>query len=122
MPELPEVETIVNDLQRKIVDKKIARVEVRLKKIVKSPIRAFVDTVEGGKFVMVQRRGKLLIFHLDKKGQYMLVHLRMTGQLIYRSKGAVIAGGHSTGNDLKELSNKYSHVIFTFSDQTQLFF
>jgi len=45
----------------------------------------------------------------------------MTGQLIYQKKNKITAGGHGE-LDNKKLPNKFSHIIFTFSDNSQLFF
>src|SRR6056297_693777 len=95
MPELPEVETIVNDLNKKIVGKKITKVDLRLKRIVKSDQDQFIKTLVGNSFQKIKRRGKLIIFELNCGDQFLLVHLRMTGQLIYQKNKKIIAGGHS---------------------------
>jgi len=126
MPELPEVETIKNDLKQKILKKEIKKVDLRLKKIVKSPVKSFVLDLEGNKFTNIERRGKLLIFDLFQENKYLLIHLRMTGQLIYQKNKEIIAGGHSDGgknnDDIINLPNKYTHIIFHFNDNSQLFF
>ena len=129
MPELPEVETIKNDLKQKILKKKIEKVDLRLKKIVKSPKKSFVLDLEGGKFRNINRRGKLLIFNLSQRNKYLLIHLRMTGQLIYQKNKEIVAGGHSdSGRDealprlYNNLPNKHTHLIFHFNDKSQLFF
>lgn len=121
MPELPEVETIRRDLQRRIVGKKITDVKARKSKIIKSSKPVFNKTLSGNSFSKIDRRGKLLIFHLKRPAKYLLVHLKMTGQLIYQARGKVIAGGHGWPK-IDKLPNKYSHVIFTFTDKSQLFF
>ena len=125
MPELPEVETIKNDLKQKILKKKIKRVDLRLKKIVKSPVKNFVLDLEKNSFKNIERRGKLLMFDLSQKDKYLLIHLRMTGQLIYQKDKKVIAGGHSDNgknNNIIDLPNRHTHLIFHFSDKSQLFF
>jgi len=125
MPELPEVETIKNDLRKKILNKKIKKVDLRLKKIVESPAQNFVLDLENNKFKNIKRRGKLLIFTLAKKNKYLTIHLRMTGQLIYQKNKKIIAGGHDNNknsNDIINLPNKHTHIIFYFSDKSQLFF
>ncbi len=122
MPELPEVETIRQGLQRRVVGKRITAVDVRKKKMVRGSVPAFLRAVRGQKITSVGRRGKLLILHLSDNQHYVLLHLKMTGQLIYKSKKVMVAGGHQwppVGNDLP---NKYSHVIFSFADNSQLFF
>src|SRR3989339_93571 len=121
MPELPEVETIVQDLNKKIKGKRISKVNVRLKRIVKS--ENFVKVLIGNSVKEALRRGKLIIFKLEKENNYLLVHLRMTGQVIYQQNNRITAGGHSDNNDnLKELPNKHSHVIIYFTDGSKLFF
>lgn len=122
MPELPEVETIRNDLKQKILNKKIKKVDLKLKKIVKSPKKDFILNLEKSKFRNIKRRGKLLIFNLSQKNKYLLIHLRMTGQLIYQKNKEIIAGGHSDKNNVIDSSNKHTHLIFYFSDKSQLFF
>ena len=126
MPELPEVETIKNDLKQKILRKKIEKVDLKLKKTVKSPVRNFVLDLEGNKFTNIKRRGKLLIFNLSQKNKYLLIHLRMTGQLIYQKDKEITAGGHSdngkNNNAIIDLPNKHTRIIFHFSDESQLFF
>ena len=122
MPELPEVETIKNDLREKILNKKIKKVDLKLKKIVKSSAKDFVLILEGNSFKDIKRRGKLLVFVLTKKNRYLTIHLRMTGQLIYQKGKKIIAGGHSDDNNIINLPNKHTHIIFHFSDRSQLFF
>src|SRR3989344_6810546 len=94
MPELPEVETIRRDLQRVLRGKKIARVQLRKKKLVRGGARAFERRLAGQSIEAVKRRGKLLIFSLGDKKQYLLMHLKMTGQLIYKGGPRLVAGGH----------------------------
>ncbi|MFA5173072.1 MAG: bifunctional DNA-formamidopyrimidine glycosylase/DNA-(apurinic or apyrimidinic site) lyase [Candidatus Paceibacterota bacterium] len=122
MPELPEVETIKKDLEKIILGKRIKKVEVRKKKIVRGNASEFIKKMEGRKFIKISRAGKLLIFYLSN-GLFLLTHLKMTGQLIYKKKEKITAGGHKiSDSDLKDLPNKYSHIIFSFSDNSRLFF
>ena len=98
MPELPEVETIRQDLRQKILNTKIVQVVVYNKKSVGGENPKFVRALVGNSFNEIDRRGKLMIFRLKRGGQSILAHLKMTGQLIYererRNKIEVIAGGH----------------------------
>lgn len=119
MPELPEVETVRTDLKKKILKKHIKNVDIRLRKIVRSP--DFEKILIGTHFTDITRRGKLIIFHLGKEG-FMLVHLKMTGQLVYRDHRQITAGGHSQKGMGMDLPNKFSHVIFIFKDGSELFF
>jgi formamidopyrimidine-DNA glycosylase len=122
MPELPEVETIRTGLKQKIIGKKIIAVRVGMKKQVKSDFNEFISVLKGNAFSDIDRIGKLLIFRLKKGNSMLLVHLKMTGQLIYRKGRKIIAGGHKIMENDLNLPNKYSHIIFTFGDKSELFF
>lgn len=124
MPELPEVETIRRDLEKKIAKNKIKGIEILAAKSVHNKSSEFLKVLVDNNFSHIERRGKLLMFALDKAGKYgyMLVHLRMTGQLIYRHKKQLLAGGHSQTAMDTAVPNKFTRVVFTFSDGGQLFF
>lgn len=124
MPELPEVETIRHDLEDSLLNKEIVSVEIRKTKMVRGIDQDFIRSLTGQSFTGIARRGKLLIFVLSTPDEYMLLHLKMTGQLLYKTKHSVIAGGHSqnSSDELDTLPNKYSHIIITFSDDSVLYF
>jgi formamidopyrimidine-DNA glycosylase len=83
MPELPEVETIRRGLAPKIVGRKIVRAEVRLKKQVRGmSAPRFAEQLAGRRIESLGRRAKFLLFGLDK-GQTLLGHLGMSGQISY---------------------------------------
>ncbi|MBU2219749.1 DNA-formamidopyrimidine glycosylase [Patescibacteria group bacterium] len=112
MPELPEIETISRQLNRLIVGKKIKEVKVKLPKIIKMTSVDFKRALEGAKIKSVDRRAKLLIFELNN-GWSMLAHLKMTGQMIYKT----------TDHRLRTtVENKHTHVIFNFMDGSRLLF
>lgn len=121
MPELPEVETIRQDLRKKIRNKKIIGVETTVKARLNKSRAAFARFLVGKKFVGIGRIGKLLIFILSGKGNYLLVHLKMTGQLIYRRGREVVVGGHSDSGPV-ELSSNYTRAEFIFADKSVLYF
>jgi formamidopyrimidine-DNA glycosylase len=121
MPELPEVETIRRDLSTVLQGKKITDVVVRKRKLVRSNPRSFGLSLRGQVIGKIDRRGKLLIITLADTERYLLVHLKMTGQLIYQDKKQTLAGGHGWPI-VEELPNKYSHIIFAFADGSSLFF
>lgn len=118
MPELPEVETIRRDLLRRVINKKIIGVEVKKVKLIRGRTDIFINTLKGNSFKKIKRRAKLLVFELKK--EYLLIHLKMTGQLVYQKEKKIIAGGHTYSG--QQLPNKYSHIIFTFADSSRLFF
>ena len=79
MPELPEVETIINDLRPLIEMKTISKLEIYNEKTLKNISKEeFITQVNFQKIISVSRRAKYLIFELS---DYFLVsHLRMEGK------------------------------------------
>jgi len=118
MPELPEVETVRRDLQKHLLNKKIKSVTVLNPKTVGGKPEDFATSLQGAFLKDILRRGKLLIFKLNKPNLFLLTHLKMTGQLIYLIKNEVYAGGHGES----DTAGKYARVIITFADQSRLFF
>ncbi|MEA3454608.1 MAG: DNA-formamidopyrimidine glycosylase [Candidatus Caldatribacteriota bacterium] len=113
MPELPEVETIRRGLQRKTKNKQIKDIVVNVYKIIKKPyLKEFITKIKGKKIKEVDRRGKYIIIYLDSKDK-LIVHLGMTGLLIYPYDNKITE---------KEINPKHNHLIFTFTDDTQLVF
>ncbi len=115
MPELPEVETLKLGLQKYIIGKKILDIEVKVAKLFQGDKKNII----GAKITGVKRIGKGLIIELDNKF-CLAIHLKMTGQMIYQgkeTKGIVLS--KKTGGDLP---SKYSHVIFTLSNNAKLYF
>ena len=106
MPELPEVETIVNDLRPHLVGRTIERCELAFPTIVRHPEpEQFVDAVTGMRIESMTRRGKYIYLHLT--GQVVLVvHLGMTGQLRIFDRGASL--------------EKHTHAVFFLDDGRQL--
>jgi len=82
MPELPEVETIVQQLKKKVLGKKITKVRILNSKKVSPTIKKVIPA----KITGISRRAKAIIIELDKK-KYLLVQLRMTGHFHYYSNG-----------------------------------
>ena len=108
MPELPEVETIKNQLKEKIVGKTIKEVKVNLPKMIKGlSAKEFITKVKGAKVKDVARRAKLLIIFLSS-GDSLIIHLKLTGQIIYK-------------NQIKNQNYKHAHIIYHFKDKSVLF-
>lgn len=83
MPELPEVETIKRELDKVILDKKIVGVVVNKSNVIKEPSKdEFIKGIKNVIIKKILRKGKGLILELSN-GKYLVVHLRMTGQLVY---------------------------------------
>lgn len=120
MPELPEVETIANQLDHQLKHKRIVSVVLNLPKQLKTNKNIFFKKVINSKIKRVFRQAKMLIMELNN-GYYLVFHLKMTGQLVYQNKKGKNFGG---GHPLKEINlpHKHSHIIFSFAGSNQLFF
>ena len=134
MPELPEVETIARDLSENIRHQKIISLDLLSSKSARNAASFFKNNLIGDCFKKISRRGKLLIFALQKTDKFLLIHLKMTGQLIYLNKKTKLAGGHSLNNRVNkksdtfldsvggELPNKHTRVVIEFANGAKLFF
>ena len=81
MPELPEVQTILDALTPLILEQEIQRVSVLWQPVVDRPDRILFETwMQGRKVVEVGRRGKYMLFRLDDD-RWLIMHLRMTGKV-----------------------------------------
>jgi formamidopyrimidine-DNA glycosylase len=116
MPELPEVETVKRGLMGLVVGKTIVGVEVLNKK----SLIGDSTNVVGRRIVKLRRRGKALIMELDG-GWNLMVHLRMTGQLVYVGSER-FAAGHPTDDFILELPSKHTRVFFELDDGARLYF
>lgn len=90
MPELPEVETIRRDLEPLAVGRRIVGVEVddrTIQLLAGAPIEALRANLVGRTFTAIGRRGKYLLLAMDD-GRVLVVHLRMTGRLVWRAHEA----------------------------------
>lgn len=122
MPEMPEVETIRRGLAAVLPGKTIKQLEVRLPKIVQLVGAEGLRRINGATIEEVNRRGKLLMIRLST-GMTLLIHLKMTGQLIFREhRKVVLAGGHPIPTVTGDLPGKVTHAIFHFKDSSELFF
>jgi len=126
MPELPEVETIRRDLGV-LIGQKIKALKIFSPKTASHPAAFFKKALIGRRLVSIGRRGKLLILSFEN-GFFLLIHLKMTGQLIYQSPKIKIVGGHSLSSESYEksvgekLPNKHTRAEFSFPDGGRLFF
>ncbi len=82
MPELPEVETVKNELLPYIIGHRITGVTLFWEGIVRQPsVEEFRSRIIGQEITGITRRGKYLIFSLSS-GDLLIIHLKMTGSLI----------------------------------------
>lgn len=137
MPELPEVETIRRGLERVLIGRVVERVEVSERRSCTVSQEELVALIVGARIETVARRGKLLIIGLDNDTS-LLVHLRMTGQLIFKvtAVGGEVAvsadsrdesaqdfgGGYPNRSFVGTLPDKTTRIVVTFSDGSHLYF
>jgi len=106
MPELPEVETIVNQLRPHLRGRRIETVWVGWERIVDRPsVPEFRQLLRGQTFAGALRRGKFLLFPL-LDGDHLLIHLRMTGSLLLKTPG--------------EEPDRHTHAVLTLDDGQRL--
>jgi formamidopyrimidine-DNA glycosylase len=118
MPELPEVETIRRRLAELVVGKTISQVEVLRSRSFQGESAKLI----GQKIVAVNRRAKILQLKLAND-LTILVHLKMTGQLILvQADGNRVGGGHPTADWTQTLPSSHTRVLITFEDGDKLFF
>ncbi|MDP3999910.1 MAG: bifunctional DNA-formamidopyrimidine glycosylase/DNA-(apurinic or apyrimidinic site) lyase [bacterium] len=139
MPELPEVETIRRGLDEVLPGKRVRSFSVTVPKMFTAIKPAKRKDLFGPRITGVDRQGKALLIRLGRgdapSGRTVVIHLKMTGQLIFRdapSGGAkgriVLAGGHpiptiDNGHpDGMDLPGKVTHATFTFTDGSRLFY
>jgi formamidopyrimidine-DNA glycosylase len=106
VPELPEVETVRKTLEVLVVGKTIKEVAVSWPKMIKQPSETvqFTDSLKGQEILAMGRRGKFLIFYLNDVS--LVSHLRMEGKYALHQKDEPV--------------EKHTHVVFTFTDGTEL--
>ncbi|MBN1326168.1 bifunctional DNA-formamidopyrimidine glycosylase/DNA-(apurinic or apyrimidinic site) lyase [Candidatus Falkowbacteria bacterium] len=121
MPELPEVETIKRGLEKNIVGKTISDFDCNWRKIINKPLAAYKKILKDLKIESVNRRAKMIILNLSKSWN-LLIHLKMTGQLVYGSKTKCLVGGHPIVEGYDCLPNKFTHATITFTDKSHLYF
>ncbi len=130
MPELPEVETIKEDLLAKIKGREILDIFPLWEGIVKDISFAdFKKAVISKKIVDINRRAKNLIIAISDKPSaisYLLIHLKMTGHLLVTSDKYQVASEGKWQSGPKELTtdpqNQFIRIIFKLSGGLQLAF
>ncbi len=108
MPELPEVETIKNELLPHIVRRRVTGVTLFWEGIIHQPsVEEFYSRLIGQRLTGLARRGKYFIFSLTS-GEVLIIHLRMTGSLLI-------------GQDSSE-PPKYTRAIIHLDKDINIFF
>ncbi len=121
MPELPEVETIKIGLSNLLPGKIIKKVDYDWPKSFPNSPADVKEFLISSKILIVKRRAKVLLIELSSRYS-LVIHLKMTGQLVYQSKNEKFGAGHPTDSLIGKLPDKSTRVIFTFNDSSKLFF
>ena len=101
MPEKPEVITVVNNLKKEIIGKKIVGCNIYWDNIIAYPtVNEFKKEIINEIIKNIETRGKFIVIELNKYS--LLIHLRMEGKFFFRKKGDSI--------------NKHEHVELIFDD------
>jgi formamidopyrimidine-DNA glycosylase len=120
MPELPEVETVRRGLARLLPGLTVIEVTSDTPKSFPNADGDVREFLVGARVIAVERRAKVLLIELSSKYS-LVIHLKMTGQLVFR--GAVSFGaGHPSDSLVGELPDRSTRVIFTFADGAHLYF
>lgn len=141
MPELPEVETICRGLTQQIISKKISKIIIKKPNLVKQTQASFRRVLINSSFIKIDRIGKLLIFKIDntktrsqpkhaQDNKYLLIHLKMTGQLVYCDNSSFVAGGHANSKKEEEQflegkkeefckPGRFTHIVFELEGRSK---
>lgn len=122
MPELPEVETIVRDLNKTIQGLKITNIWTDWKKMIKKPSYSdFVKQIKNRKILKARRRAKYILIDLSK-GKTLIIHQKISGHLLYgkwKAKGKEVKI-LSNGPLKDDPRNRFIRLIFYLSNGKQL--
>lgn len=122
MPELPEVETTVRDLKKKVLGRTFLDVWTDFKKLIKKPknFAEFKKEIIGKKIEKIWRRGKNIIFDLSENCS-LLIHQKLTGHLLY-GKWELKKGEWKSKppGPLDDPMNRFLHLIFWLDNNKML--
>lgn len=121
MPELPEVETVRRGLHELIIGRVVKKVVYDTAKSFPNASADVEQFLIGATISDVRRRAKVLL--IDLSTDYTLViHLKMTGQLVFRAPDVAFGAGHPNDSLIGELPDRSTRVTFTFADGSHLYF
>lgn len=120
MPELPEVETLRRGLSLLIIGKRIQSVTHDTPKSFPNSTGEVNAFLLGATITDTRRRAKVLLIDLSSE-HTLVIHLKMTGQLVYRG-AEVFGAGHPNDSLIGELPDRSTRVIMQFSDGSRLYF
>jgi formamidopyrimidine-DNA glycosylase len=109
VPELPEVEVVRRGLEREVTGRAVTSVTVTGPRTVRrQPAATLVERLRGATLGPAGRVGKFLLVPLDDGGETLVIHLRMSGQLLLTSPEWPLA--------------RHTHAVLGLSDRRQLRF
>lgn len=136
MPELPEVQTTVDGINRRAKGQTIKEVWTDL--AIPSPIKQFIGTLKddkfyktfqkiviGAKILKAERRAKNILIHLNN-GYTILVHMKMTGHMMYgkydfdKKQNKWLPHLTEKNEALKDPYNRFIHVVFSLGNEKHL--
>ena len=121
MPELPEVETVRRGLSELIIGKTIGSASNDTPKSFPNSEGDVRQFLVGAVVTAIRRRAKVLM--IDLSTDYSLViHLKMTGQLVFVSQDTRFGAGHPNDSLVNTLPDKSTRVTLEFKDGARLFF
>lgn len=121
MPELPEVETVRRGLHELIIGRAIKSVDHDTPKSFPNATADIREFLIHATITDVRRRAKVLL--IDLSTEYTLViHLKMTGQLVFRASDIAFGAGHPNDSLIGELPDRSTRVTIEFTDDSKLFF
>jgi len=120
MPELPEVETVRRGLLTLLVGHTVKKVTHDTPKSFPNAMADVEQFLVGATVTDIRRRAKVLM--IDLSSQYSLViHLKMTGQIVYRGE-LVFGAGHPNDSLIGTLPDRSTRVEFELDRGAKLFF
>ncbi|MGH9401235.1 MAG: bifunctional DNA-formamidopyrimidine glycosylase/DNA-(apurinic or apyrimidinic site) lyase [Terriglobia bacterium] len=94
MPELPEVETVRQGLERRVLGRTITSITIARPSVIRGDPGRFRRGIEGGRVASLRRKGKTLALELgfadSRTPSYLLIRLGMTGQLVVAQRDAAL--------------------------------
>lgn len=121
MPELPEVETVRRGLSDLLPGRTVAAVAHDNPKSFPNAAADVDLFLVGATVTGIRRRAKVLIIELSTNYS-LVIHLKMTGQLVFRGKDVRFGAGHPSESLIGELPDRSTRVTLTFTDDSKLFF
>jgi len=120
MPELPEVETVRRGLNSLIIGKTVREAKSDTPKSFPNAPKDVAEFLVGAQITAVRRRAKVLL--IDLSSDYTLViHLKMTGQLVFVGDTR-FGAGHPSDSLIDELPDRSTRVTIVFTDGSTLYF